>query len=258
MDAAHFELTGVALPDGEDPLGLWDVAAPPPVLEAVAFSAQAAPEPPTWSIALPGDAAQAVAWLRRQQHALTLAQGDLARAESELRRFDPDGIAFSSAAPLGREKESLRRSLEAARAPVAFGRAPAETEDEATTRRQFEGFVAQVQRMLAQYARIETTLGGAPVALSSVSWTGNFTTRWPASAPPAHITLHRQAVQTALGSRLALVRLAAIVAGGAVGLTVKASIPGGQLLLLPAAWKFVRDVLKELRAAWPTLQLPVN
>lgn len=229
MDTAHFELIGVALPDGEDPLGLWDVTAPPPALESTSFSAQVASEPPTWRVTLPGDASAATAWLRQHHHALALAQGDLAQAESELRRFDLAGVAFSAA----------------------------ETEDEAATRRQFEGFVAQMQRMIAQYAYVETVFGVA-VARSSVSWTGNFTTRWAVASPPAHIALHRQAVQTALGSRMALVRLAAIVVGGAVGLTVKTTIPGGSLLAIPAAWKFVRNVLEELRAAWPALQLPGN
>ncbi len=255
MDAAHFALTGIALPDGEDPLGLWDVAAPAPALEAVTFSAQAIPEPPTWRIALPGDATQAAAWLRRQQRALDLAQSDLARAESELRRFDPAAVSFSPTERLAQPKTALHRAV-MAQSAVAFGRAPAESEDDASTRHQFEGFVTQVQRMVAQYARIETVCGGTPIAQTTVGWTGNFTTRWPVAAPSTHIPLHRQAVQTALGSRLALIRLAAIVAGGAVGLTVKAAVPGGQLLLLPAVWRFARDVLKELRTAWPALQLP--
>jgi hypothetical protein len=63
-----------------------------------------------------------------------------------------------------------------------------------------------------------------------------------------------QSVHLALRSRLALVRIVSVVATGAAGLAVKAAVPGGQLLLLPAVWKFVRDVLAELRQSWPDLK----
>jgi hypothetical protein len=45
---------------------------------------------------------------------------------------------------------------------------------------------------------------------------------------------------------LALIRMVTIVATGAAGLALTLSIPGGQLMALPAVWKFVRDVLKEM------------
>jgi hypothetical protein len=64
---------------------------------------------------------------------------------------------------------------------------------------------------------------------------------------------HRQSVHLALGARIALIRIVSVVATGAAGLAVKAAIPGGQVLLLPAIWKFVRDVLAELRQSWPKL-----
>ena len=38
-----------------------------------------------------------------------------------------------------------------------------------------------------------------------------------------------------------------VVAGGAAGLAAKAAVPGGELLLLPASWRFVKEVLQELR-----------
>jgi hypothetical protein len=53
---------------------------------------------------------------------------------------------------------------------------------------------------------------------------------------------------------VALIRLVSVIATGAAGLAIKAAIPGGQVLLLPAAWRFVRDVLKQLRQSWPQLQ----
>jgi hypothetical protein len=68
------------------------------------------------------------------------------------------------------------------------------------------------------------------------------------------MALHHQSVHLALGSRLALIRLLTIVGAGATKLALRLTIPGAQLLVLPAAWKFVRDVLEELRRSWPELE----
>ena len=65
---------------------------------------------------------------------------------------------------------------------------------------------------------------------------------------------HLQSVHLALSSRIALIRIVSVVATGAAGLAIKAAVPGGQLLLLPAVWRFVRDALEELRQSWPHIQ----
>jgi len=59
------------------------------------------------------------------------------------------------------------------------------------------------------------------------------------------MTLHYHSVHLALASRLAMLHMISIVGTGAIGVAAKFAIPGGQLLALPAAWKFVQDVLKE-------------
>ena len=66
--------------------------------------------------------------------------------------------------------------------------------------------------------------------------------------------LHLQAVHLALGSRIALLRLLIVVGTGAAKLALRLVVPGAQLLVLPAVWKFVRDVLRELRQSWPQIQ----
>ena len=69
----------------------------------------------------------------------------------------------------------------------------------------------------------------------------------PALATAPLMALHHKAVQLALGSRIALVRLLIVVSTGAAKLALRLTVPGAQLLVLPAAWRFVRDVLKELQ-----------
>ena len=108
--------------------------------------------------------------------------------------------------------------------------------------------------MVSHYARVETALAGASIGRTTVDWTGDFVTTWEPVASGAAMRTHLQSVNLALGSRIALLRIVSVVATGAVGLAVKAAIPGGQVLLLPAVWRFVRDVLKELRQSWLQVQ----
>ena len=57
--------------------------------------------------------------------------------------------------------------------------------------------------------------------------------------------LHGQSVHLALASRQSLIRMVTVIAGGAAGLALKLSVPGGQWMALPAVFKFIRDVLRE-------------
>jgi hypothetical protein len=59
--------------------------------------------------------------------------------------------------------------------------------------------------------------------------------------------LHHRAVHLALASRVALMRMVTVVGTGAAGLALRLTVPGAQLLVLPAAWRFVQDVLREWR-----------
>ena len=59
------------------------------------------------------------------------------------------------------------------------------------------------------------------------------------------MSLHQHSVHLALASRLAMMHMISVVGTGAIGLAIKLTVPGGPLLVLPAAWKFVQDVLKE-------------
>jgi hypothetical protein len=274
MSEYKFSLSGMALPEGQDPLGLWDV----PVQEggaakdAVSFAvdegpSHAEPETPTWRIALPASPETAQAVLRAKNRALQLAQHDLQRVDEQLETFDPTGggtsfgVADELAAPKSDLMQSLARYQE--REAVAFGlfrreKAPPTetklTQEETRTYEQWNAFMAQVQRMVGHYARVETVLGEGIIGNTAVGWTGDFATTWGDGITRNTMHIHMQSVHLALQSRIALVRIVSVVATGAAGLAVKAAVPGGQLLLLPAIWKFVRDVLAELRKSWPDLK----
>jgi hypothetical protein len=251
MSETGFTLSGLSLPEREDPLGVWDVEP-----ASVSFAAgEQEPEVPTWHVALPSSSKAAQAHLAARAKALDLSRRDLTHAERELMRFDPSGaVAFDVGDPLSEQQRALRTQVEALQTPVAFGVKPPQWIADSEAYRQWNEFVARVRQMVSDYARIETTSGGRFVGRTEVGWTGDFGTTWAGELTQASMAEHREAVHLALSSRIALARLVSVVATGAAGLAVKASIPGGQVLLLPATWRFVRDVLKELRASWPDIE----
>lgn len=255
MENYGFTLSGVTLPGGMDPMGLWEVRDAPPVSYA-APAAVTLPQEPTWRAQLPASLDEAAALLQAQAHIQALAGQDLARIALELERLTQPALAsFSSADPLAVEKSALLAAVDRLQtSAVSYSISQRVDPEEQETVRQWDTFVAEIRRMVTHYAHIHTTIAGTDVGLTTVSWTGDFATHWVPGSQPDAMPLHIQAVQMALDSRLALIRVASVVVAGAAGLIAKAAVPGGQLLLLPAAWRFVRDVLRELRQSWPQLQ----
>lgn len=251
MTGGGFTLTGVPRSEVEDPLGVWSVEP-----ETVSFGAgEAAPNAPTWRVELPAAPEAAQAQLTARAKALELSQRDLVRAEREMAQFDPsESVTFGAGDQLTDPRQALRQSVATLQEPVAFGPGESERVMDSEAYRQWNAFVERVRQMVSHYARIETTIGGQFIGRTEVGWTGDFGTTWADDLTPASMAEHREAVHLALASRVALTRLVSVVATGAAGLAVKASIPGGQVLLLPATWRFVRDVLRELRASWPDIQ----
>jgi hypothetical protein len=192
--------------------------------------------------------------LAGQARATEQARRDLTRASLELDRFDPTSasFSFSAADALAAPKQALMMSvagLQTASA-VSFARLgsrrPGRAVDE-PGRQQWLAFVAQVRRMVGTAAQVESALDGVEIGQTTVGWMGDWTTIWKSGLSPDAMHTHLQAVRVALASRFALIRIVSVVAAGAAGLAIKAAIPGGQVLLLPAVWRFVRDVLAALR-----------
>ncbi|MGC9399304.1 MAG: hypothetical protein ACP5HM_09210 [Anaerolineae bacterium] len=253
MSERGFTLIGVAPTEVGDPLGLWDV---PPA--AVTFAAEGAEAGPTWRVELP--ASPEAARQRLAAHAQTLRWGrrDLERVEALLAAFDPtEAVTFDMREPLGEQRRALQETIAAFQQPVAYAATPPAAVRDETAYRQWREFVAWVRQLISHYVRVETLIAEQFVGCTEVSWTGDFATTWAPEVEQLAVTEHRQAVRQALASRIVWVRLVSVVTTGAASLALKASMPGGQLLLLPAVWRFVRDVLKELRKPRSTLRSPI-
>jgi hypothetical protein len=235
MTGGRFTVLGA----GEDVFGIWSS----PVQQGVAFAAGAlaeTPETPTWHAQLPASLDEAQRALDVQHARLAATQERLDEAQRQLNQVSRTGVSFGPS--LTAPEAALMTDLAAAQSPRF---APA-TDEQRETRSQFERFVARVRLLVTHYACIKTEVGNTPVGYTLVGWDGDFETRWLLGTTPDTATLHRQTVHLALTSRADVVRLLGVIVTGAANLAARLSLPGGQIAALPAAWKFFRDVLKEL------------
>lgn len=252
MVAPAFTFSGMSLPEDRDPLGVWELDVP----RAAAFAARTPTEDLVWRADLPAARSAAREVLQAGLARIAVREQQLNVAAQRLRYFDPVPAYREGA----RDPEAaLLAATMALRSPaVALGarasEAPAlETSPEAQAAYrdsiiQCETLLAQFRQLIQKIARMETRVGNRLVARSIVDWTGDVQTTWLAELTPADMQDHLDTVRLALASRCALLRLLVIVTSGALGLAIKAQVPGGQFLLLPAVYQYVCDVLKALEA----------
>ncbi len=246
-----FTVSGVKFPDGVDPLGIWQM----PAIQTTLFTAEAADEDSAiaeevsvWRIQLPHNLEEADAVMRSQLHLVDQQQRYLDEIATQLKALDPTApthtpfvigsynpqtVLLDSISALRLPSKAFSISNTAVNYGALYGRC--------------ETLISRFQQVLSRRGRIETRIGGNLVGLTKIDWTGDFETIWEEGTAPLAMNVHVRAIRLASGSRLALLRILTIVGTGALGLAIKASIPGGQFLLIPAVYKFVRDMLEELK-----------
>jgi hypothetical protein len=109
---------------------------------------------------------------------------------------------------------------------------------------EFRAFVEQVRGAILTYARVETRVDGRLLARTDVGWSGNATSVYQMGLLWTQAAEHERVLGLALASRAAMLRTIGLAARGAL-ILAQLGIPGGMVLALPAAWRFVRDVLAE-------------
>jgi hypothetical protein len=266
---AVFQLSLLGGSAGADVFGIWQPALHPVETE-LAFAmpemmgsgsqipsqtiAIPSDEIVVWRVELPGDSRQAAEALRLQLEELRLADRDLNGAQARLQAFaattQPGMIQPVQSFTLG-EDAVLSPEFELAGwlAPsqgvmdFALGISlPAGWQD---TAREAMDFFEKVRKMLAYYANIESSSGGAAIGRTTVSWMGDFETLWRRGVAEDQVKLHRNSVDLALSSRQAWVKMAMLVTQGAALFGLLSST--GNPLMIPAVYKFIRQVLEQYR-----------
>lgn len=256
---ALFELS---LPDDEaiGLIGPWQVAPSAPVSFAAGESV-AQVDAPVWKVSLPADEAEA-------EQALAEAEAQIAAAEAALNEVPARFDAITSAQPRGEQvsfdvasfgvqadspEAAMFALLEHAQAleqgrTVSFGVSDVASAAWEQAKAQFEAFVGQLQREVFHFAWVETNVDNQLLARTMVGWSGDSDTIWLEDASAEQRSAHRRALRVAVKSRALRLRMFVTVTGGAAKLSVLLTTPAGAVLALPAAWKYVTEILQQIKS----------
>lgn len=242
-------------------LGNWDIP-PLPVSEEVSFGGPApgVEQAPTWRVNLPADPAQAIQQLEHSQTQLKTSQEALDsvpdRIENLVNRSQAEarGEVSFAAEPLPPAESELLRLLSAAgqtavrpdQPEVSFGLGQDLGAELRRATEGFQQFTQRISRLIAHFAWVETQVTGHLLARTVVGWTGDMHTLWEEYLRPEQIDLHHRSLVLAISSRAAMLRTFIVTTQGAAKLSVLLATPGGAILALPAAWKYVNQILAEL------------
>lgn len=235
-------------------LDFWSAA--PPSAQAVSFEAGPAVEDmPVWRIDLPADLDAASAALAAGESQVEAVQHALDVAVERLETFvsaqaaAPSFDASSPAAALGdpeAETLALLNEIQTGVPAVSFGLGEKIVAGLDVVARQFEEFVDALLRNVGSYAWVETRIEGRLVCRTSIGWSGDAKNLWLGPAEAQTLALHQRALSIAIESRNTFIKLFIASTQSAVKLVTLLSVPGGAVLALPTAWRFISQVLAEI------------
>jgi hypothetical protein len=239
-----------------DVLGLW-ATVPTSSSQALAFdtTVETMAQPPLWRADLPAEPQLAQQYLTSAETRLHTSRKALAVATHRLSVFiegQRAGMAFGPSSPdktaarSEKELEVLLREIHQGRAPVSFGAREWLGGGWDQAAQQFQAVLEKLRQLVAHYVWVETRVQQELLGQTTVGWTGDVHTVWRLGHSPEEVTLHQRTLALALQSRDTLLQTLAMATQFAVKLSLLLSMPGGVILTLPAAWKFINQVLAEL------------
>ena len=246
MQGVRLTVSGVHLPEDQDPLGIWELDG----RKNVAFAANAALDGLAWQVDLPELTQDAHTHLRIQHQQVAARARHLDTIAARVMGLDltlryEAQVGVHEA--LGVHEAALVNAVTALRSQItAFDVGAGARVDYRELYARCEALVSQFRALVRPVGRVETVIEGRLIALTAVDWNADYRTAWLNQVTLEEMELHLDAVRLAMASRQALLRLCVVVVTGALNLALRAHIPGGQILLLPAVYQFVRDVLQEL------------
>ena len=237
---------------------------PAPTTQAgadLSFGAATAPsdEISRWSMDLPADPGEADAFLAQAEAQLRATQALLEAAPQQLESFitrlesgaQPHYAlgAFPAGAAAEQPAEAVLLSWLDAVQPgqIAFGGEGLAGGQVGEAVAQFQQVVNNLLGQLLHLAQVETRLQGQLLASSLVSWKGDVDTTWGEGTQAEERSLHQRSLALALASRIAMLKMYTTVTQGAAKIAVLVAAPGGALLALPAAWKYLNILLSQIR-----------
>jgi hypothetical protein len=257
-----FTLSGGISDIAPSVLGFWQTASRAASNDIVAFDVGAAQtDALIWQVNLPNDTQRATAQLADGEARLSAAKSTLAtstRRIASLVKSQSGATSFdvlSTRVPLPQPEVDLLSALNELQRPTqatAFGLSDQLMRGWQEATQSFQSVVDQLVKFVANYAWVETQVEGQWLGRTVVAWDGDTNTLWKNHLSEPQVALHERALALALASRNMLIHTFAVASKGAVilaTLPVLLSTPAGAMAALPAAWKFVNQVLAELDKA---------
>ena len=233
MSVAVFELGGALAPAIQElPVGPW-TCAPPSIL---AFDAGADPGESVWRVRLARDDDASRAELAAGERSVAQTHAVLDDAPRRLEQALGQLVADLAELPPG-----TRHAPD-----VPDPHDPHDPHDAGLEPGRLEQALDRVADLARGRARIETHLEGALVAHSIMTLSGD-TELW---ATPrlslAGARLHARSVAVAVRTRHAWARILTLLVSGC-GRILTLGLPAAGISALPLVWRFVRDLLREMR-----------
>lgn len=247
----QFHLPGSGLL--EDELGVWS-ASPANRAAAASFSGAATTAPGSEGVffraALPAQPQHARRSLDLLGTRLARAGGGLDDASARLERFAAGGYfqvgAFSAPAAPGAPPEAdLVAWVWAARGVGSFAPYGAGAQNISAAAKEAAACLERARRLLSGDSLVETRSGGQRLGLTLLPIGGDLSTAWGTRLDSEAIALHNALLEHAVCTRRAWLKMAALLARGALQLAVL--FPTAPLLALPAAYRFIRQVIHQIQ-----------
>lgn len=243
-------------------LGLWETVPMPPDDRVTFDSTSVTVLPiPLWRISLSEESNLAATQLSNSEALLEgstraldtiLDRVNILAQKHSIRQSLEFGIETTLAQPEGELLGSLKEiQKEGKQVSFALGEKIIIGEEQAG---RFHAFVERIVQLFSHYACVESQTEGRLWARTIVGWTGSTHTMLQPGVLPIQALLHQRALSLALSSRNSLIRTFAMAVQAALKLSLMAALPGGVVLMIPAAWKFINQVLAEGRSTQPVVE----
>jgi hypothetical protein len=224
---------------------------------------------PVWRLDLPADPEAAQATLSQRQKLLLTSQIALAdvpvRIDNLVQHARATGGVGLSFAPLSAEALpdpeadalGLLHALELPAVGVSFAAGSEEQHglEQAFTR--FKADMDNLMRLVTHFAWVETQQDNHLIGRTIVGWSGDLDMLWRLGLAPQGYELHQRSLSQALASRNILLHATVVTVRSAAKLAVLLTTPGGALLAIPVAWKFVKEVMVDVEKYKLIAQTPI-
>ena len=253
-----------------DAFGGWQFS-PTTDTSSVSFSLDTTPDEqiPVWRQELPLDPEAATAELLENEAQMQLSMQALDEVPGRIdalvlqtQQASLDGISFAadSLETLPEPEADLMDLVQTINKPAVGVSFEVGGEDQSKLETAFTQFGADMEhlfRLVTHFAWVETQIEDVLLGRSIVSWTGDLDTSWKSGLKDEIHQLHKSSLNQALATRNLVLHAVTITTKSAAKLAVLLATPGGAILALPVAWKFIKQILADVQKYKELTKIPI-